>query len=228
MIQTIHDEEFGDIAIRSHRNASRLALKIAPNGTLYISAPRRVSRMSLLLFVRSARSDIRTLIAQQRRTYITSQPIGKSHNFVVQPGSSTAITMNGTKIIATLNDMDDIASASLQETIRGHILKALRKEAKGYLPRRLSYMAAEHTFHYESLRFTHSSSRWGSCSSKGTISLNIALMSLPFELIDYVLAHELCHIRQMNHSPAFWAEVAAIIPDYKLRRAALKQHTPHI
>lgn len=227
-MQVIHDEEFGDIEIRSHRNATRLALRIAPKGTLYISAPKRISRMTLGLFLRSARGDIRQMIAQQRPLYTSSRQIGKSHNLVVQPSAATSVTTSGTNIIAQISPDDDIASALVQANIRTAILKALRKEAKGYLLRRLKFLADEHGFHYETVRFTHSSSRWGSCSSRGTISLNISLMNLPFELIDYVLAHELCHTRQMNHSAAFWAEVEKIIPDFTRRRSALKQRTPHI
>jgi predicted metal-dependent hydrolase len=64
--------------------------------------------------------------------------------------------------------------------------------------------------------------RWGSCSSRGTINLNWRLMLMPSRLMDYVLAHELAHLREMNHSPAFWALVGSIFTDYRERRRDLE------
>jgi predicted metal-dependent hydrolase len=67
-------------------------------------------------------------------------------------------------------------------------------------------------------------SRWGSCSGKGNLNFNCLLMRTPDEIIDYVVVHELCHLKEMNHSPRFWAEVEKIFPDYKERRKWLKDH----
>ena len=83
-------------------------------------------------------------------------------------------------------------------------LKALRKKALEYLPDRLRIIAGLHGFTYVSIRISKSKSRWGSCSSKKTISLSLFLMQLPSHLIDYVILHELCHTVEMNHSHKFW------------------------
>ena len=66
-------------------------------------------------------------------------------------------------------------------------------------------------------------SRWGSCSAKGNLNFNCLLMLCPPEVLDYVVVHELCHRKHMNHSQAFWAEVGRVLPDYKVRRAWLKE-----
>ncbi|MDR0865047.1 MAG: M48 family metallopeptidase [Candidatus Symbiothrix sp.] len=81
----------------------------------------------------------------------------------------------------------------------------LRHQAQLFLPEELERLAKEHGFVYQEVKIRKSRTRWGSCSSKRTISLSIYLMSLPPHLIEYVLLHELCHTIEMNHSPAFWS-----------------------
>jgi predicted metal-dependent hydrolase len=83
--------------------------------------------------------------------------------------------------------------------------KELSSNAKASLPLRLADLARAHGFTYMSVKTRKSKTRWGSCSSKKTISLSYYLLLLPSHLIDYVMLHELCHTVHMNHSPAFWA-----------------------
>ena len=106
--------------------------------------------------------------------------------------------------------------------------KLLMKKAKEYLPYRLEYFAKRYGYNYNRLRFSHANTRWGSCSSTGTISLNIGLMQVPEPLRDYVLLHELAHLNHLDHSPAFWAEVAAHDPKYKEHRKKLKLFSPGV
>ena len=106
--------------------------------------------------------------------------------------------------------------------------KLLTKKAKEYLPYRLEFFAKKYGYHYERVRFSHANTRWGSCSSNGTISLNIGLMQVPKPLQDYVLLHELSHLNHMDHSPAFWAEVAEHDPRYKEHRKKLKLYSPGV
>lgn len=91
-----------------------------------------------------------------------------------------------------------------QEWIRKVIINTMRKRAKDILPRRLQQLAKQHEFRYTSVSVRNSHSRWGSCSSRGSINLSIYLVLLDDKLIDYVLLHELCHTREMNHSQRFW------------------------
>lgn len=226
---TITDSEFGEITVTRRALASRVSLRIAPNGRIRITMPLHAPLASAKLLIKRSRRSIQKLITEQQGDfpYSTSQQIGKSHNLLVEQGEPAVKTV-GTSIIINARDDQDFANPIFQQSIRDHVVKALRKEAKSYLPRRLKFLAEQHDFHYDKTRFTHSSSRWGSCSSNGTISLNIALMNIPFELLDYVLIHELCHTRQMNHSQAFWREVAAIDPHYKRHRDSLKKYTPHV
>ena len=225
----IVDAEFGEINVRTMSNASRISIKVAPNGSLRISAPKFTPKFAIASLLKSSRQEIRKMVNSQRKLYDTDRQIGKSHSLVIQTniGMQTVSTI-GTTIFATTTSQENVISADFQQEIRQEVLKALRKEAKSYLPRRLRYLADQYDFSYEKTKLTHASSRWGSCSSSGTISLNIALMSLPFELIDYVLVHELCHTKFMDHSDSFWELVGQFDPSYKLHRKLLKQHTPNI
>ena len=83
--------------------------------------------------------------------------------------------------------------------------EALRAEAKAWLVPRLATLATEHGFSYNKVFIKNNVSNWGSCSTKGNINLNMQLMRLPEELRDYVILHELCHLKQLNHGPEFHA-----------------------
>jgi len=99
----------------------------------------------------------------------------------------------------------------------------LKQVARKELPPRLEHLADRHGFHYRRISIRLQRTRWGSCSSTGTISLNAALLFLSSHLVRHVLLHELCHTRQMNHSPRFWALVAQLEPDYQRQRRDLQQ-----
>ena len=106
--------------------------------------------------------------------------------------------------------------------------KLLMKKARAYLPYRLEFWAQKYGYQYERCRLSHANTRWGSCSSSGTISLNIGLMQVPEPLRDYVILHELAHLHHMDHSAAFWAEVAQHDPRYKDHRRKLKSFSPGV
>lgn len=106
--------------------------------------------------------------------------------------------------------------------------KELMHSAREYLPARLEELAEGHGFKYRKIRLSKATSRWASCSDSGTISLNAHLMRLPKDLIDYVLIHELCHTKQMNHSRDFWKLVENSMPGYEDRRKQLKNFKPFI
>lgn len=227
----ITDEEFGEIVVKKRSLAKSVSLKIAPDGRIQITMPPYAPLLAAKALVKTSRKQIRELVSQYREklSYTKNQQIGKSHNLLIQTTAKpSSVKIVGTQILAEINKAESVESAANQQLIRSKILTALRKEAKSYLPRRLSFLAKEHGFSFARSKITHSSSRWGSCSSSGTISLNIGMMNLPFELIDYVIIHELCHTRHMNHSTKFWDEVVKFDPHYKMHRNELKKYSPYI
>lgn len=228
---TITDSEFGEIVVKKQGLAKNISLRIAPDGRLRVTMPTYAPLLTAKTVIKTSRLQIRKLLDQHQSqfSYTKDRQIGKSHSLIIRSTTgTTTVKTAGTRIIASINENEDIAAATNQQLIRQKIVATLRKEAKSYLPRRLSFLAEEHGFSFKRTKITHASSRWGSCSSTGTISLNIGLMNLPFELIDYVIIHELCHTRHMNHSASFWREVAQFDPGYKIHRAELKKYSPHI
>jgi predicted metal-dependent hydrolase len=228
----IKDEEFGKITVRRSARASQIRVRVAPDGTLRASLPLYAPLFLVKRLLKSSRPELRSLLEQTQTNvdYADGMQIGKSHSLKVQSTSvgSFKLSRRGQHIIITLPFDKDLGDTDVARAVRDGVISALRLEAKSYLPKRLSYLSTQLDLTYSKVRFSHASGRWGSCSSSGTISLNIALMKLPFELIDYVIIHELSHTRHMNHSPEFWELVSTADPNYRLHRRALKLENPSI
>jgi len=104
-------------------------------------------------------------------------------------------------------------------------LKRLKVVALELVHRRLEYFNQYYQFTYNTVTIRNQKTRWGSCSRQGNINFNYKLAILPARLADYVVVHELCHLREMNHSQKFWDLVAKTFPDHKaLRRDLRKNH----
>ncbi len=101
-------------------------------------------------------------------------------------------------------------------------LKILKMKAENYIPDRVGFWAEKIGVNYNRIFFKFQKTRWGSCSSKGNLNFNCLLMLTDETLIDYVIVHELCHLKYMNHSKSFWESVASVMPDYKKYKASLR------
>ena len=101
----------------------------------------------------------------------------------------------------------------------------MRKLASRELPARALELATQHGLVFSKVTVRNQRTRWGSCSVKGAISLNWRLVQTPESVRDYIILHELAHLRQMNHSTRFWREVARICPDYEAAAHWLKRNS---
>ena len=101
----------------------------------------------------------------------------------------------------------------------------LRGQALEHFHRRIEHFRTHVTLETVSIRLSNARSRWGSCHASGRISLNWRLIHMPQHLIDYVVVHELAHLREMNHSPRFWSVVGSVIPDYAARRREIRRES---
>lgn len=102
-------------------------------------------------------------------------------------------------------------------------IESMREEAKKVLPARLSELARKYSFEYNQVRIKHNVSNWGSCSRKGNINLNLNLMRVPEDLRDYVILHELCHLRHPNHGPEFHTLLESLCPDHRVKEKELRK-----
>lgn len=107
-------------------------------------------------------------------------------------------------------------------------IRDLADQAAGIIPEKVRFYAERIGVNHGRITIRNQKTRWGSCSGKGNLNFNCLLMLTPEKVQDYVVIHELCHRREMNHSPRFWDEVAKIMPDYREQRAWLKENGEEI
>ena len=226
------DPEFGTIQIRRVANARHIRLRLTPTGQLVATMPRFAPLFLLKKLIESSREALQKAVQETESSgppvYEDGMKIGASHRIVMSYGPKSSARASGQTIAWQVTAGSDPRGPRQQSTIRAAVRKALDREAKAYLPRRLRYLADPYGFDYQSVRYSNAKGRWGSCSSKGVISLNVALMNLPMEITDYVLIHELCHTRHLNHSPSFWSEVERCKGNYKALRTQLKTYSPYL
>lgn len=184
----------------------------------------------------SKEKDITIYIKRSRRRSLEIQ-ISKSKEVIVRAPLSTPHS----EIRAFIQEhkewiQDSLKKAKAQElAYQDHLreigadkpyteeeLLQMKKDAIKLLPSRCEYYASLMGVSYNRIAIKAQRSRWGSCSAKKNLNFNCLLMLCPEEIQDYVVVHELSHLKEMNHSPAFWAEVGKILPDYKIRRRWLK------
>ena len=229
-MEIIKDSQFGEIQVSKNFKSRNFSIRVTPKGQLKINCPFYARNSMIKIFISSNRKAISELYNKYSRSKIYNEGdlIGKHHKIKVEKADKlSAILRNNFLVVKLPNDLN-ITDHQVQILIKEFIIKALRKQAKAYLLHRINFLAEKYDFKFKKLRFSHASTRWGSCTSTGTVSLNISLMNLDHELIDYVIIHELCHTRHMNHSKNFWLEVESILPNYKILVRKLKTYSPYI
>lgn len=172
--------------------------------------------------IRIIRSSRRTLSLQVRHD---GQVIVRApHHVTLQEISSFVRKNSGwlQKHLEKAEKEKELYAASPVQLLTMEDIQKLADEALRVIPGRVAHYAPLVGVTYGRITVRNQKTRWGSCSSKGNLNFNCLLMLAPPDILDYVVVHELCHRKQMNHSPKFWAEVAAVIPDYKEREKWLK------
>lgn len=121
-------------------------------------------------------------------------------------------------------NLTKIAEKPAEPKLSREEVQALADRALEIIPERTAFFAEKMGVSYGNITIRNQHTRWGSCSGKGNLNFNCLLVLTPPEVMDYVIVHELCHRREMNHSGRFWAEVEKILPDYREQRKWLKDN----
>ncbi len=207
-----------DIRLKRHARARRLSLRVSRrDGAVSMTVPHGTRTAEALAFAREKESWIRD---QLRRAHAPAVPaIGgellfEGRALPIVAGSGRAARLeNGAIAVPERPDLVPRRIAALLKTLaRDRLAEASDRHAR----------ALGVSFGTLVLRDTRS--RWGSCSSDGRLMYSWRLVMAPPQVLDYVAAHEVAHLREMNHSPAFWAQVAGIFPDYQAARAWLRRN----
>jgi len=228
------DSELGKIEFVRSERAKNINVRISKDN-LRVTLPRRATETEAMRFINSVRERI---IRKQNKLKNNAQ----TNNLFLGENSrlqtlTFSVEMKATErenvFFSMKNDVltvefpqkADCSDEKMQIVFWNGINYFLKKEAKRVLPERVRILADEYGFSCASVKIQSSKTRWGSCSSGKNINLSFSLMLLPQHLVDYVILHELCHTKEMNHSTRFWQEMDKVT-DGKAKnlRAELKKY----
>jgi predicted metal-dependent hydrolase len=198
----IEDEELGRLVLRVNVRAKSIVFR-AGSDAIYVSVPSRVTLEKVSEVIEEMRDKLsasRRKVSRRRidaERFKLSLITGKCERF------STCSKQGETTIICPPET--DFNDEKLQIWLQKVVEEVLRKQAKIILPPRLSTLSVQCKLPFREVKISSGRRRWGSCSAKKVINLSFFTLTLPQHLIDYVLLHELCHTREMNHGDRFWA-----------------------
>jgi predicted metal-dependent hydrolase len=212
-----------DKIVRSRRKT--IALIINRDGQLVVRAPVHASDKQIRALVQEKEPWIRSRQSQAARMRVESQPrrfvegeefqfLGSLHPLKIRSKKRPRLELDGVFWL----------SESCLDNPRQVFENWYRDQARAVFTDRAGEFARQHRLEFNKIRISSARTRWGSCSSKGNLNFTWRLVMAPMEIIDYVVVHELAHLRIKNHSRQFWGLVGSMIPDYKLRREWLKKN----
>lgn len=211
----------------------RIHLKTAEDGSLLIIAPRRMSRRVVHDTLQERVHKVADFLANARQQLEETPRLvyrdGERHLFMGERLALEFVESGaGRGSVRLTPDAIRITSADLgPDRVRSLLEAWYREQAQGHFSARMDLLAARAPWIGDdrpALRLRKMKRTWGTCSAKRGITLNTRLIKAPPECIDYVIAHELCHVREMNHGKAFYALQSALFPDWRPARSRLQKN----
>lgn len=217
------------VKIVKNKRSKSLRISIGHNGEIKVTIPAWTSYQIGLSFAMAKKAWIRE---HGRKPLLLKpgQSVGKSHHLEFVPDAVLSVK---SKIVKTQILVMHPANLSfdnpeVQKVAVLACIRALRSQSQTLLPYRLSSLAEKHEFEFNRVSIKQMKARWGSCDQNKNILLNLFLIQLPWDLIDYVLLHELVHTKVLKHGPDFWAEFSQVLPDAKAKRNSMRGYRPNI
>lgn len=203
--------------------ARRYALRLSPTGVARVTVPRGGSLAEAHRFVARSRTWLERALQRQasRPAICRAWMVGTT---ILFRGEAVPIEAVSGDNPAIRFGAEVFPAPDVNRDLRPSIERYLRRLASYELPPRVLELAAKHQVAVSRVSVRNQKSRWGSCSRRGTISLNWRLIQTPPQVRDYIILHELMHRREMNHSARFWREVETVCPDFNLAERWLKQN----
>lgn len=238
MNQLFHHKELGTITVCKSSRARQYRLSLKPDGTLTLTIPREGSMDRALKFaeqkkewIDKARIKTELFAGETSRFSVPSSlQFGHIHISVAgHPGISFRLKKlaGSSSYIILCPEGPEGETEEFQDKLRKITTEIFRKEARVTLPERLALLSRHHNLPFLEAKVKKMSTRWGSCSARNNIHLNIHLVRLPQELCDYVLLHELTHTRHKHHGPSFHEHLNKLTGGRsKELSKALKQYHP--
>lgn len=233
----IHVDNIGDVTFRKNKRSKNVSIAIRPMKGVVVNMPYFVSYSFAKNVVEKKQDWILNHLPkiekiENKATIFTEKTefSTKYRQLVILPENieNVKTEINPEKIIIKYPGFVDVKAKEIQNIIKNTVVKALRLEAKSYLPRRTAVLAGQLKFKYNKIFIKNTKTLWGSCSAQNNINLNLHLMRLPDYLIDYVIIHELCHTVEKNHGKRFWELMDSILGDAKKLSKELKTYSIQI
>jgi predicted metal-dependent hydrolase len=213
--------------IRSEKRRRTISLRIKEDGKIVIYVPYRTMQEEIERFIEKSRSWVsQKLLERERSIRETKRGFAPGERFFYLGESyPLSIESNGNKgPPLKLSFGKFILDKNRVDEARDLFTLWYRAEAKETLKERVDYYSHRLLLFPKAVRITSARSRWGSCSGDNRLSFSWRIMMASLDVIDYILIHELAHIKEKNHSKRFWNYLESIIPDYKERRIWLKEN----
>jgi predicted metal-dependent hydrolase len=216
-----------DRLVRTRRMT--IAVIVERDGRLTVRAPLRMPAAQIDAFVQSHAG----WIARTRAKFLAHPPppphrYAEGETFLYLGCAYPLRLVGPQRPSLTFDGQAFRLSRSARGRAQAALVRWYKARALELLAERVEALAARHGFHYQRIRISSARTRWGSCSSRGTLSFTYRLVMAPPKVVDYVVVHELVHTRIRNHSKVFWRTVGEIMPGYQERVNWLRKNGPSL